>query len=163
MPRGALRAKSWVLLAWVSLGAAACVIETEGAAPKPPLLRDTLRNRPPAPSSSAAPSASIAPAESPRAAAVPEAFRACESSADCEAVLPNGCCQDGRQEALNKGLVDAYRSTFRCPTEHPACPTQLVLDSRMPYCDTSAHLCKLAEGPPPHVQPGSTPGNAGGG
>ena len=156
MSRGALRAKSWVLLAWVSLGAAACVIETEGAAPRPPLLRDTLRNRAPAPSSSAAPSASVALPDSPHAVPVPEAFRACDSTADCVAVLPNGCCQDGRHEALNKGLVDAYRSTFTCPTDHPPCPTQLVLDSRVPACEN--HWCTLVDAPPT-----APAGNVGGG
>jgi len=124
----------------------ACIIETEPGPTRPP-LRDTLRTRAAA-SASATPSPEIAPVVvAPIVVApVPDAYRACDSDADCVAVLPNGCCHDGRNEALNKSLVDAYRSTFRCATEHPQCPTNLVLDRRAAACDVARHLCKLVEG-----------------
>jgi hypothetical protein len=122
-----------VVLAVVS-GALGCVIETERA-PRQPLLRDTLR---------AAPSAPTMPAPAP----LPNAFRACEKDADCVAVLPNGCCHDGRNEAMNKTLVDVYRSTFTCPLASPPCLPNLVLDRRVAACDVPDHTCKLVEPAP---------------
>ena len=123
-------------IAGVAASLLACIIETEPG-PKRPLLRDTLRTEPAAPIGSA-------PAPPP----VPDAFRACDVDADCVAILPNGCCHDGRNLALNKALVDAYRSTFACPTKSPVCPMHLVLDTRTAGCDAERHLCRLVEPSP---------------
>jgi len=121
----------------VAFCAVACVIETE-VPKRPPLLRDTLRAR-------AAASAVVVISVPPP---VPDAFRTCEADADCVALLPNGCCHDGRSEALNKSLVDAYRSAFTCPVASPVCPMHLVLDRRVAACDVGAHQCKLVDPPP---------------
>ena len=118
---------------------AACIVETDPTARRP-LLRDTMRARAAAASSSA----SGLPVPPP----APEAFRTCDVDVDCVAVLPNGCCHDGRSLALNKGLVDAYRSTFQCPVASPVCPTHLVLDRRVATCDVNAHACILVEPAP---------------
>ncbi len=126
----------------VVAGALGCIVETERP-PRKPLLRDHMDTLAPPP----VPSASHA-GKVPLPPPVPDAFRVCETTADCVAVLPNGCCQDGRNEALNKTLVDSYRSTFSCPIRSPACPTQLVLDRRVAICDATSHTCKLVDAPP---------------
>jgi hypothetical protein len=125
----------------------ACVIETEPG-PRKTLLRDAVR-RQAVPSASTSASVATIPQPPP----VPEAFRTCDIDADCVAVLPNGCCQDGRNVALNRGLVDAYRSAFVCPLASPVCPMHLVLDDRVAACDAPAHLCKLVEPPAPPPSP----------
>jgi hypothetical protein len=125
----------------------ACVVETEPG-PRKPLLRDTLRAQASASASAVRIVASAVPVPLPVPAPAPDAFQACETTADCVAILPNACCQDGRNVAMNRALVDAYRSSFRCPTEHPLCPTELVLDRRVASCDGATHLCKLVDAPP---------------
>jgi hypothetical protein len=132
-----------VMLA-LALPFVACVIETEPG-PKKPLLRDTLRAQA---SASTAPVAAPTSPPLPVPGPVPDAFQACDTTADCVAVLPNACCHDGRNVAMNKALVDAYRSSFHCPTEHPLCPTELVLDRRVAACDVATHLCKLVDASP---------------
>lgn len=126
--------------------AVACVVETEPAAPRP-LLRDTLRARAAtqAPRDAEAPPLVPPPPPPPPP---PDAFRGCEKDSDCAAVLRNGCCHDGRNEAINRGLVDAYQASFVCPVARPLCPTQLVLDRRVPACDAASHTCKLVEALP---------------
>jgi hypothetical protein len=138
-----------VLLAALFASAAACVVETEPAPPKR-LLRD-MAPPPPAVVASASPLASAPVPPDPPAAPVPvappvpDAFRACTTDTDCAAVLRNGCCQDGRNEPVNKSSVDAYKSSFTCPTTHPICPMHVILDHRVPACDAASHMCILVE------------------
>jgi hypothetical protein len=134
-----------LVLAIFGVFMAACVVETEPVQPKP-LLRDVLRAHAAPHASALAPVSDAASISSP--GPPPDAFRACDADADCVAVLRNGCCHDGRNEAINKTLADAYLSSFVCPFATPTCPTQLVLDRRVPACDAAAHLCKLVEPPP---------------
>jgi hypothetical protein len=76
-----------------------------------------------------------------------EALRACQADSDCVAVMRNGCCRSGLNEAVNKGSVEAYRGSFTCPIPRPICPMHLVLDRRQPACDAASHLCTL-QAPP---------------
>ncbi len=134
-----IRVAGVAVLAAVVGGAVGCVVEREPAPPRP-LLRDTLSVQPPR-NVPAAPSAS---ARVDLAPPLPDGFRACERDSDCVAILPNGCCQDGRHIAINKGSVEAYTSSFTCPTPRPICPMHLVLDSREPVCNVTSHLCELS-------------------
>lgn len=155
-----VRVAGVVALVAVVGGAVACMIEREPAAP-PTLLRDTIAAAPPRPAVDAGRSgdagAQAPPSVAPSASAaippattmvvappVPDAFRACLADSDCVAVLPNGCCHDGRQVAMNKGSVAAYTSSFTCPDPAPRCPDHLVLDNREPVCDAASHRCELA-------------------
>jgi hypothetical protein len=63
------------------------------------------------------------------------------------AVLKNGCCHDGLNVAVSKASTDAYTSSFTCGVSNPVCPMHLVLDRRVPVCDSASHLCKLADPP----------------
>ena len=124
---------------------AACVIETEPAQRRP-LLRDVMRAGPQRVEAGApvdAPREGDPVVVLPAAPAMPEAFRACKSDADCVTVLPNGCCHDGRNEAINKASADAYKASFTCPIARPRCPMHLILDRREPACDTATHACAL--------------------
>jgi hypothetical protein len=146
-----------VVAACVVTALAACVVETEPA-PKRPLLRDVMAAQAahadasaaasaPVPVPSAAPSVSVAEPLTVGfdAPPVPDSFRTCQADSDCVAVLRNGCCHDGRNEAMNKSSVDAYKSSFTCPEPKPRCPMHLVLDRREPACDATTHTCKLRE------------------
>jgi hypothetical protein len=136
----------------------ACVVETEPT-PKPPLLRDVMAARAAAAAKSApasvavvvatpAPSVAVtAPVATFDAPGVPDAFRICQTNAECVAVLPNGCCHDGRNVAMNKSSVEPYKKSFTCPDERPRCPMHMVLDRREPACDTATHMCKLVAAP----------------
>jgi hypothetical protein len=132
----------------------ACVVETEPA-PKRPLLRDVMAAQAAASAhadASSPPPAPVVSVAEPltlgfEAPPVPDSFRACQVDTDCIAVLRNGCCHDGRNEAINKGSVDAYKSSFTCPVPNPRCPMHLVLDRREPACDAAGHACKLVERP----------------
>jgi hypothetical protein len=144
----------------VLAGLGACVVEREPA-PKRPLLRDVLAAHPPAPDTTVvavAPTVAI-PLDAQEvvgsfdAPPVPDAFRTCETDGDCAAVLRNGCCHDGRNEAVNKASVDAYKASFTCPNPHLRCPMHMVLDRREPACDRAAHQCTLVMPPPTPAAP----------
>jgi hypothetical protein len=132
---------------------AACVVEREPA-PKRPLLRDVMA----AQAAASPPRAVTAPGDAGAeggdpvtlpldAAPVPESFRTCQVDSDCAAVLRNGCCHDGHNEAINKASIDAYKASFTCPIALPRCPMHLVLDRREPACDAATHACKLVSAP----------------
>ena len=119
-------------------------LPVDAAAPAPPPA-PTGDAAPPVPG--AAPSASAPPPPVTTMIAappVPDAFRACQTSADCLAVLPNGCCHDGRMVAVSKASAEAYRGSFTCPDAQPRCPMHLVLDNREPFCDAASHRCELS-------------------
>ena len=152
-----------LLLIAAGAGAVACVVETEPG-PKKVLLRDIQpRASAPSPAVVALPDAATpitAPSDPAVEASgppvslrepppVPDSFRTCEADADCAAVLRNGCCHDGRSEAVNKRSVDTYKASFTCPVEKPRCPMHLVLDRRLPSCDQATHACTLVSSPVP--------------
>jgi hypothetical protein len=159
VPKGR-RSRALLLVAGLGALAAACVVETYPAPPKA-LLRDRLR----AAASAASPSASstppvastpgpspepprdVPPNPQPDAPPPPASALACQVDADCVATLPNGCCHDGRNIPLNRNAVDAYRATFRCPTDRPRCPMHLVLDRRVAVCEPTTHACTLIDRP----------------
>ena len=127
-----------MMLAWGACAAVACVVETE-----PQVLA-------PAPAEKPQAKVPVMPEVAKSALPVappPDSLRTCAVDADCVAVLRNGCCHDGLNEALNKASVDAYAASFTCKVEHPQCPMHLVLDRRVPGCDATTHACKLTDPP----------------
>jgi hypothetical protein len=139
-------------LASLSCLVGACVVETEPLPLQPlhaaPVVSAAPSGRPLV-VADAAPAPDAAAPQGMTAPPPPDSFRTCGADTDCVAVLRNGCCHDGLHEALNKASAAAYTSSFSCGTTHPICPMHLVLDRRVPACDTGVHLCKLVDAPSP--------------
>ena len=70
-------------------------------------------------------------------------WASCNVDADCKAVPANGCCHNGRMEAVNKKHVKDYTSSFTCPQTNPICPMYIMLDTRQPECNNNTHTCEM--------------------
>ncbi len=77
-------------------------------------------------------------------AAVP-VWESCSTDSDCIAVPQVGCCSNGYKAAVNKHHVTAYQDSFVCPPPKPFCPMFVVLDRRVPVCDTTTDTCKMVQ------------------
>ena len=106
------------LCALASLGVAACAATTDDAAEEP--------------------ASEIQDAE------LRKSITACSTDSDCVAVPRGGCCDNGWKEAVNKHHTRAYANASKCTlSPPPMCPMYMVLDRRIPQCDTRAKQCKM--------------------
>jgi hypothetical protein len=69
----------------------------------------------------------------------------CHADADCTAISAGGCCPNGRKAAVNKGGVAAYNATVKCANPRPICPLYLILERRIPQCNTGTQKCEMVE------------------
>ncbi|MEO8798245.1 MAG: PPC domain-containing protein, partial [Polyangiaceae bacterium] len=70
-------------------------------------------------------------------------WASCNVDADCKAVPANGCCHNGRNDAVNKNHVKDYTASFTCPQTNPICPLYIMLDTRVAECNNGTHTCEM--------------------